>query len=156
MVEDVKKLGDWKTEEGVKEYLKVLAKINNILDGYSFHNNDELLGSQTVEGNFPKEVREVIQAICEKKFPKDSDVFVDNHVKEGLPLTANYLPLVHDGLGLSILNERTGIAEIGREMYIYPEKYGKEDATSLVLSVKEFMEKHNSTMTAEHTDEDEF
>ncbi|MBR4124251.1 MAG: hypothetical protein IKR12_01630 [Clostridia bacterium] len=156
LIDDVNKLGDWRTEKGVKEYLKVLARINNILDGYEYEIQNQLFGKQNVTGIFPKEVTDAIKVICRDKFPKDSEVFTeDGNIKEGLPDTANYLTLVHNN-GLSILNQRTDIAYIGRNMYVYPKKYGKEDATSLIKSAKKFMEKCNNTFDAKHKNEENF
>ena len=143
LLSDVKALGDWKSEEGIKGYLKVLAKIDNIKNGYSYYRQDELFGSQRVEGKFPPVVLDAIVEICKSKFPTDEEVFENGKVKEGLPILANYLPLANSKLGIDILYERTDIRGIANENGWKYGSYGEETARDIVTSSQKLMDMVN-------------
>ena len=143
LVDDVKALGDWKSEEGTKDYLKVLAKIDNIKNGYSYYKEDELLGGQRIEGNFPQVVIDALVEICKSKFPSKEEVLENGEIKQGLPKYADYLPLATSGLGIDILHERTNIRGIASENGWGYAKYGEETARDIVKSSQKLMDMVN-------------
>ncbi|MBO7508244.1 MAG: hypothetical protein J6T39_01190 [Clostridia bacterium] len=146
LIDDVNNLGDWRDPEGIKDYLKVLSKVNNIYSGYSIETltPEGLIGK--LEGDFPSVVREAIVEVLKTKFPTEAEVFdkTTNLMFPGLPNHANYLPLATSTLGLSVLHERTRIDEIANfELdFGWSSKYHKkQNVLNIIESSKKFMEK---------------
>ena len=81
----------WKTEEGIRAYLKILVKVAAISDGYSFDTADSRYGFQTTNGEFPSQVLHAVACLCSKKFPALDEVDAQAH-DEGVPTYAYLLP----------------------------------------------------------------
>ena len=144
LISEIEALGDWRDVSQRSNFLKVLSKIAMIYHGYEIENENE--DEETTIEYYPKEVIDAIVEACKSKFPSDDKEVFDEegNLKEGYPEYSNYLFLVKDGLGISILGQRTRIAEIAREEFgidVYDSTATREEVDGLISSSKEYLEK---------------
>lgn len=141
LLNEIESLGDWRDVSQRDKFFKVLSKITVIYYGYEIKNEN---GEKT-RGYYPKEVIEAIVKACKGKFPTEEQIFdKDGHLKQGYPDYSNYLVLVNDALGISVMGERTRIAEIARNdlgIDVYHTPATREEVDEMVQSSKEYYER---------------
>ena len=141
LISEIEALGDWKDVSQRENFFRVLSKITVLYNGYEIKNKN----GETTKGYYPEEVFEAIVTACKGKFPTEEQVFDEQgELKPGCPEYSNYLVLVNDYSGISLMGERTRINQIARDEFgidVYHTSATREEVDGLISSSKDFLEK---------------
>lgn len=142
LISEVEALGDWKDISQRRNFLKIIAKVKLLYQGYEIANEK----GETIRENYPTEVFDAIIEVCKAKFPTDEEEVFDKEgkLKEGYPKYSNYLFLVKNRLGIAILGQGTRMGTIAKEEFkidVFDRSATREEVDGLITSSKEYLNK---------------
>ena len=134
---DVEKLGDWKDNSQKDDFLRVVAKIAPIYQGYSLKENPMELR------RFSPVVIEAIYEICKDKFPNSNQVFDGlGNIRPGYPDYSELLMFEGQKFSISSLKYKKELAEIAQNdlgIDIYDANASENEIENLEKTSREFL-----------------